>query len=64
MGETYQNFVAAVAFALVATAMAIAGTLDYMDQQREAETYRQMVCSGAWPDFKGLEPDCADGGAE
>lgn len=30
----------------------------YADETLAAEHYASMVCSGAWPDFKHIKPDC------
>ena len=40
-------------------ALAIALTAcGYDDETLEAQHYAQMVCAGAWPDFKHVQPDC------
>lgn len=31
---------------------------DYQEEQHQADHYQEMVCSGAWPDFKQLNPEC------
>ena len=44
---------------LLALAILLTGC-GYDDETLAAENYAQMVCGGAWPDFKGLNPDCED----
>lgn len=36
----------------------LVSTMDYEDEQQEARQYIHMVCSGAWPDYKQLNPEC------
>ena len=36
----------------------ISSSLSYEDEVAEADHYREMVCDGHWPDFKGTEPEC------
>mgnify|MGYP000275603590 CR=1 FL=1 len=32
--------------------------MDYSDQLAQSEHYSAMVCTGVWPDYRGIEPDC------
>jgi len=32
--------------------------LDTNDKKREAQTYKQLVCEGTWPDYKNLKQEC------
>ena len=45
--------------ALVAV-IGIAGTMDYQDELKEADHYAAMVCSEAWPNYKGVEVECSE----
>ena len=35
------------------------GEADYIDAQKEAEHYTDMVCMNYWPDYQRLNPDCS-----
>ena len=45
--------------ALVLGAFAFAGGEDYAQAERDAELYKEMVCAGAWGDYKNVKPDCS-----
>lgn len=51
---------AALGSALVLGAFAFAGGEDYAQAERDAELYKEMVCAGAWGDYKNLKPDCGN----
>ena len=36
----------------------IASSISYEDEVADERHYIEMVCSGAWPDFKNLNPEC------
>jgi hypothetical protein len=44
--------------ALLAAIFAITSTLDFSNKIQQASSYQEMVCSGAWPDYKALHPEC------
>jgi hypothetical protein len=35
-------------------------TMDYNDQVSQGNHYTTMVCSGHWPDYKQINPECGD----
>lgn len=39
--------------------IAVAGTMDYQDELKEAEHYAAMVCDEAWPNYKEVEVECS-----
>ena len=43
-------------------AVAVIHTMSAHDEEREYNTYNEMVCHGYWPDYKRLKPDCESGG--
>ena len=44
---------------LIAMTLLVCG-LDYEDQLAEERMYTEMVCSGYWPDYKEVKPDCEE----
>ena len=49
-----------LAVILVVMAFLFAGTWDYELALEEDARYTQMVCSGAWPDYKATSPQCGE----
>ena len=45
-------------FALSLTAFLIVGTADFREQIVQYNHYTDMVCSGAWPDYRDMKPTC------
>ena len=45
-------------FFLVMILLGLMGQQDYEQEIQDAETYKNMVCDGYWPDYKNLELDC------
>lgn len=39
--------------------VAWASEMSYRDAKLAEESYRDDVCAGVYPDYKGLAPDCA-----
>ena len=48
----------AFTLALLWAAFLTVGAMDYADALDQQARYEQMVCSGAWPDYKDLNPVC------
>jgi len=44
-----------IAFVIV---FGLVGAMDYEDAVQAEIRYATMVCDGAWPDYKNLNPDC------
>jgi hypothetical protein len=40
--------------------LGVGGNASYEDELREQEFYNEMVCFGAWPDYKELGVECED----
>ena len=38
--------------------LGLMGQQDYEQEIQDAETYKNMVCDGYWPDYKNLELNC------
>lgn len=38
--------------------LGIAGNGDLEEAQTQERVYKEMVCKKAWPDYKGLKPEC------
>jgi len=38
--------------------LGIAGNGDLEEAQTQERVYTEMVCKKAWPDYKGLKPEC------
>jgi len=47
----------ALGLGLLAIALA-ASYLAFSDEQAEQQHYAEMVCQGAWPDYRRLQPKC------
>ena len=48
-------------FVLIITSgilISVIGDMDYQDAQNEEAYYREMVCSGAWPDYRAEGVEC------
>ena len=45
----------AIALGLLLVAMALLGNADAEDEQRQQARYCDMVASGAWPAYRGME---------
>jgi predicted membrane-bound mannosyltransferase len=58
MAGTRLNIILLAAIILVLWLMA--DTMTYTDEVRQAEYYTDMVCSGAWPDYRHTNPDCEE----
>jgi hypothetical protein len=43
---------------LLTVIFSITSTWDLTDEIQFSEEYKTMVCSGAWPDYKSLHPEC------
>jgi len=43
---------------LLTVIFSITSTLDFSDEIQSSEEYSTMVCSGAWPDYKSVNPPC------
>ena len=43
---------------LLTVIFSITSTLDFGDEIQQASSYQEMVCSGAWPDYKSINPPC------
>ena len=49
-----------VIFALLFTALGVAGQGDYEDAVQASEFYTEMVCDGHWPDYEDRKPTCEE----
>lgn len=50
------KFFLPIFFALLA--LGIVGTMDLEDAKADANYYNDMVCQGAWPNYKQVEVTC------
>ena len=42
----------------IVIALGIVGEMDYQDELVAEQHYKDMVCAGHYPDYKGTEPTC------
>tara|TARA_R110002153_G_scaffold174356_1_gene327542 strand:+ start:1346 stop:1513 length:168 start_codon:yes stop_codon:yes gene_type:complete len=42
----------------IVIALGIVGEMDYQDELAAEQHYKDMVCAGHYPDYKGTEPSC------
>lgn len=52
------NFTLMIMMVLFIALYAIVSTMSYSDEVSAEQQYKSNVCSGIWPDYKGLKPDC------
>ena len=50
----------AALFAILFTALGVAGQGDYEDAVQASDHYNYMVCEGLWPDYEDRKPTCED----
>lgn len=43
---------------LIVAAIFAVSEMDFKDAINQESHYTSMVCSGAWPDYENLKPDC------
>jgi hypothetical protein len=48
-----------LAATIVLLILGCVGEADYIDAQKEADHYTDMVCMNYWPDYQRLNPDCS-----
>lgn len=56
--KVLERLILLFAILLVLAGMGIAGKLDYEDAVLFEQTYKENVCSGIHPDYKGWNIDC------